>query len=812
LKPSGKNKMLKNHHYLPTLLLWLLIAAYALYFSWYSLNRHNTLNSYAADLSLIDQPMWNTIHGRFMELTWGDRQQPRLAEHFEPILLPLALLFFVWDDVRILLIAQSLALALGALPVFWLARARLASPWVGLAFATAYLLSPHLQAANIADLHADPFAVAPFLLACWYATQKRWRWMWFWAVVVMATKETLPTLPAMLGVWLVALSLALTPGPSPFGRGESGSCSLSLWERARVRVHGLALIGVSAAWFLVATFGIVAPLARQYFGTDGPIYFANRYNGGLAGLLDEPARWWYGVGLLAAVGWLPLLSPTTLILGLPVLVANLLSNFAGQYSGEQHYSAPLAPSFLIAAIYGAGRLVDYAATRGQAIKTHVLIGACLWLLAWSLGYHARHGWTPFSLRTESYPMTPAALLLPGLAAQIPPDAVVSASAGLHPHVAHRRVIYIFPTVQEADYLLVDVTDIPGTHPNDARTQIMELLAGGDWQLLAAEHGLILAQRVAPQSPVSLPRPFFDFARAAGPPTYLTALAFGDGRLRLLGYDFHDDPDNGITFRLYWQNAGTLPDNLRLWPLVYDDQGRLLNDPPATPMIAALWYPPAAWQEGEVVVTETLPQLLPDTFHLGVAVGFEDDFGNYWPVTAEPSPPAPFLRWSGGEGSLLQPGRWAQLATFRRQGLLLIRRPPALTLLPLTTTNITFGPAIRLTGFWIGEAEAGAELPVLLRWEADEPPHKDFTVFIHLLDADGRRVAQSDAFPTWLTPQPTTAWPLNQPVLDGHRIPLPPGLPAGSYTLQVGLYDAHTLERLPPPGQEDAWRMGQIWLE
>ena len=74
------------------------------------------------------------------------RQQPRLAEHFEPVLLPLALLFFIWDDVRILLIAQSVALALGALPVFWIARRQLSNisslnlqpstfAWVGLIFA-----------------------------------------------------------------------------------------------------------------------------------------------------------------------------------------------------------------------------------------------------------------------------------------------------------------------------------------------------------------------------------------------------------------------------------------------------------------------------------------------------------------------------------------------------------------------------------------------------------------------------------------------------------------------------------------------------
>ena len=207
--PKSKIQNLKS---LPSIILALFIISYILYFSWYTINRHNTLNSYAADLSLIDQPMWNTVlgPGGFMELTWGDQQQPRLAEHFEPILVPLALLFFIWDDVRIQLIAQTIALALGALPVFWIARNQLAvsyeqlvnqkSSWAALVFALVYLLYPHLQAANIADFHADPFAVAPLLFAFWYATQQRWLWMWLWAIIAMLSKENLPTLTGMLGV------------------------------------------------------------------------------------------------------------------------------------------------------------------------------------------------------------------------------------------------------------------------------------------------------------------------------------------------------------------------------------------------------------------------------------------------------------------------------------------------------------------------------------------------------------------------------------------------------------------------------------
>jgi uncharacterized membrane protein len=369
----------------PKFWLFVLMALYLVYFSGYTLNRHATLHSYTADLSLIDQPMWNTAlgPGYFMEQTWGNRQQPRLAEHLEPILVPLSFLFFLWDNVRVLLIAQSAALALGALPVFWIARAefarRSASPfvdWAALAVAAAYLLYPHLQAANIADFHADPFVVAPLLFAFWHATQRQWGRMWLWAALVMLTKETLPTLTAMLGLGLV-LRAWFDDRPTPWA---------NRLKNPAVR-HGLGLMAVSAIWYVIATFLIVSPLARHYFGTDGPIYLANRFTGeqNYAAMLSDPARWRYLGGLLAAAAFLPLLAPEMLLLGLPVLAANLLSNFPGQFSGEQHYSAPLVAVFIIAAIYGAGRLL-----RWPRLQKSGLPMLSLWLLAWALGPPPRH--------------------------------------------------------------------------------------------------------------------------------------------------------------------------------------------------------------------------------------------------------------------------------------------------------------------------------------------------------------------------------------------------------------------------------------
>ena len=57
------NFLARYHNLLTVGLLIGLIVTYALFFSWFTINRHNTLNSYTADLTLIDQPMWNSVIG-----------------------------------------------------------------------------------------------------------------------------------------------------------------------------------------------------------------------------------------------------------------------------------------------------------------------------------------------------------------------------------------------------------------------------------------------------------------------------------------------------------------------------------------------------------------------------------------------------------------------------------------------------------------------------------------------------------------------------------------------------------------------------
>src|SRR6476659_1182883 len=122
-------------------LLWTAIATYATGFSALSILRHRAFSTGRFDLGNMVQAVWSTAHGHPLQITGlrGD-QISRLGAHFDPILAAFAPLWLVWPSPDMLLVVQAAAVALGALPVYWLADKDLGSNRAALGFALAYLL------------------------------------------------------------------------------------------------------------------------------------------------------------------------------------------------------------------------------------------------------------------------------------------------------------------------------------------------------------------------------------------------------------------------------------------------------------------------------------------------------------------------------------------------------------------------------------------------------------------------------------------------------------------------------------------------
>ncbi len=127
----------------------------------FSLFRHATFNSGAFDLGIFDQVVWNSAHGRLFANTLSESPN-FLGQHFSPILLALAPVFWLGGDARALIVIQAAMLVAAAVPVFVYARPRIAG-WPALLVPILLLAHPTLMATATFDFHEVAFA--PVLLS-----------------------------------------------------------------------------------------------------------------------------------------------------------------------------------------------------------------------------------------------------------------------------------------------------------------------------------------------------------------------------------------------------------------------------------------------------------------------------------------------------------------------------------------------------------------------------------------------------------------------------------------------------------------------
>ena len=122
----------------------------------------------------MTQAVWSTAHGDPLEVTsLAGEQFVRLGAPLRPDPRPVRTALVGLAEPRVLLAVQAVAVALGALPVFWLGRKHLRSERAALGFALAYLLTPALGWMTLSEFHPVALATPLLLFAFWYLDEDR---------------------------------------------------------------------------------------------------------------------------------------------------------------------------------------------------------------------------------------------------------------------------------------------------------------------------------------------------------------------------------------------------------------------------------------------------------------------------------------------------------------------------------------------------------------------------------------------------------------------------------------------------------------
>ena len=86
--------------------------------------------------------------------------------------------------------------------------------------------------------------------------------------------------------------------------------------------------------------------------------------------------------------------------------------------------------------------------------------------------------------------------------------------------------------------------------------------------------------------------------------------------------------------------------------------------------------------------------------------------------------------------------------------------------------------------------------VALQWEAAARLSSDYKAAVYLVDERGRLLAQMDKVMLSNDLLTTSQWPAGQVVMEYYTLLCPPATPPGQYHIEVGVYDAQTMARLP----------------
>src|SRR2546423_12264107 len=325
--------------------------------------RSQSYHAFAYDLGNFDQAVWNTLHGHPLRFTnrgldWYG-PPTRLGVHVEPILFLIAPLYLLHSGPETLLLLQTMALALGGIPLLLLGLRRLPElPLVAAAFVGAYLVTPEILGEALYDFHGVALATPLLLLALWALEERRYRWFVYSALLAALCKEE-------VALSLVPLGLFIAFWQGHLRLGVAVSVLSTIWVALCFLVilphYNNQVAGANNFWYRYGWLGSSPDIALLHVLTQPSL---------LLSPLQDPTRREYLVELLRTGGGLGIFAPMLWLSALPDIFINVLSTHQEQYSGFFQYNAVILPYLMVSAIsgtaafYHARRRVEFSKRTG----------------------------------------------------------------------------------------------------------------------------------------------------------------------------------------------------------------------------------------------------------------------------------------------------------------------------------------------------------------------------------------------------------------------------------------------------------------
>lgn len=499
-----------------------------------TLHRHYTFYS-SYDQGIFNQVFWNNLHGRFFQSTLSSQLSTnvvhngevpevfyhRLGQHFTPALLLWLPLYALFPYPATLTVLQVTLVTAAGLVLYVLARQYLEPPLSAMITVSFYcanaVLGPTLS--NFHDICQIPLFMFTLLLAM----EKRWWWL-FWAVAVLI------------------LAVREDSGVSLFGVGF-----YMILSKRYPRI-GLAVCTLSFGYMIVLT-NLIMPLFSEDISQRFMMERFGQYADGdeastleiIWGMVSNPLRLIvelfspldrtikYLLGQWLPLAFVPAIAPASwMIAGFPLLKL-LLGKGMSVLAISIRYAMTVVPGLFYGTILWWGRRQKSRGAEGMSNSQSPIPNSFrrFWIICLSLSLFFTFTSNPnrtlyFLIPDSIQPLVYVSLprqwehvsQVRPLLAQIPPDASVTASTYLIPHLSGRREIIRFPNLQlrndarevvNVDYIIADLWQMQQyqTAFREERELLQngipfieQLSSSGQYGIIGFKDGVILMQKGA----------------------------------------------------------------------------------------------------------------------------------------------------------------------------------------------------------------------------------------------------------------------------------------------------------------------------
>ncbi len=471
----------------------LLFIFFGVIYSLISLVNHYLFRTYAWDLGIFNNAIYDYAHFRFndcmlMQPQWNNL----LGDHFVLILFPISFLHFLTGSYT-LLIFQIVMILIGGLGIHRYFNSKFNNKDLAFWAVFHFFSIWGIYSALAFDYHNNVVAAMLVPWVIYFFEKGSYVKYFVFLVLIWFCKEN-------MAFWAAFISLGL---------------GLLYFRNRKALTVALITSALSLIYFL-AVIKLIIPLIEPARG--GYVHFkfnalGTDFEDAIINILRNPslpirllfenqsgldkANWIkteLHIAVILSGGVFLLFRPQFLVMLIPIFAQKLFNDDPFKWGLNYHYSIEFVPILTIAVYSVIGKwsaklksiaMVFFAILTLATTIKFIDARRSIWYHGKSVRFYAAHHFKQkYDVKVVYDAMD-----------MVPENAALSATSTIVPHMAFRDKIYHFPVVNDADYILINSAgSIAPLTEAEMETEVMGLKSDNDWNLIFNKDNIYLFKR------------------------------------------------------------------------------------------------------------------------------------------------------------------------------------------------------------------------------------------------------------------------------------------------------------------------------